>query len=187
MRFEESEARAMGRSAAGVIGVKLRGDDVVEACVPVRDDEMLLLVTDGGYGKRTAFDEFSTKHRGGQGVTAIKLTGGKGFVVSARGIGPDDDVLMISTGGTLIRVAGSDISEQGPYATGVSLMRLAPDERVAAVATIDDDDHDDTGTASVTPGAGPDADVHGNDAGADGADVDEADRGGEADEGDRPD
>jgi DNA gyrase subunit A len=154
MRFDESEARPMGRSAAGVIGMKLKGNDVIEACVPVRDDRMLLLVTDAGYGKRTDFSEFTAKHRGGQGVTAIKLTDAKGSVVGARSISPADDVLMISSGGTLIRMSGDHISEQGPYATGVNVMRVSGEERVVGVALIDEADaavqadDEDTGTDS---------------------------------------
>jgi len=136
MRFDESEVRAMGRAAAGVRGIKLRGDDRVVAASPVQPGDTLLFVTDRGYGKRTVVDGFTAKHRGGQGVTGIKLSEDKGAVVACRVVGPDDEVLLVSSGGVLIRMRVESISMQGPYATGVKVMALGATERVAAVAPV---------------------------------------------------
>ena len=136
MRFKEGEVRAMGRAAAGVRGMKLKDNDEVVSLNIVGEAATLLLVTDGGYGKRTEMEAFSAKHRGGQGVTAMKLSDDKGKVVASRAVGDDDEVLLVSSDGVLIRMRVDAISVQGPYATGVKVMSVGADERVAAVAPV---------------------------------------------------
>ncbi len=136
IRFSEDDVRSMGRVAAGVRGMKLRSGDEVVSCDVARPDVALLLVTDAGYGKRTQLDRFNTQGRGGQGVRGIKLTAKKGFVVAAFMVGIDDEIFVISSSGTLIRMAVRDVSSQGRDATGVRVMNLDAGQSVAAVAPV---------------------------------------------------
>ena len=136
IRFSEADVRPMGRDAAGVRGMRLRtGDEVVSLDV-VRDDADIIVVTDAGYGKRTKTDHFGRQGRGGQGVRAIKLTAVRGRVVSAFMAGLDDEILLVSTGGVVIRTAVREIAAQGRDATGVRVMNLDEGHTVAAVAPV---------------------------------------------------
>jgi DNA gyrase subunit A len=136
IRFGEDDVRAMGRSAAGVRGMKLRAGDELVSCDVARDDVSLLIVTDAGYGKRTQLDRFNPQGRGGQGVRGIKLTARKGFVVAAFMVSIDDEIFVISSAGTIIRTAVRDVSSQGRDATGVRVMNLDAGQSVAAVAPV---------------------------------------------------
>ena len=136
IRFAEDEVRPMGRAAAGVRGMKMKADDGVVSCDVARDDAAILLVTDGGYGKRTQLDKFNRQGRGGQGVRGIKITARKGVVVAAFMVGIDDDIFVINSGGTVIRMAVREISSQGRDATGVRIMNLTDDQTVASVAPV---------------------------------------------------
>jgi DNA gyrase subunit A len=136
IRFSEDEVRSMGRAAAGVRGMKLKTDDIVVSCDVARDDASILLVTDGGYGKRTQLDRFNQQGRGGQGVKGIKITARKGVVVAAFMVGLDDDIFVIASSGTVIRMSVREISSQGRDATGVRVMNLGSDETVASVAPV---------------------------------------------------
>jgi DNA gyrase subunit A len=136
VRFSQADVRAMGRSAAGVRGMKMRPDDEVVSCDVARDDATILLVTDAGYGKRTKIENFTRKNRGIQGVKGIKLTARRGQVVAAFMVSLDDEIFLIASGGTVIRMGVRSISSQGRDATGVRVMNLAPDQVVAAVAPV---------------------------------------------------
>jgi DNA gyrase subunit A len=136
IRFSEEDVRSMGRAAAGVRGMKLRAGDEVVSCDVAGPDVALLLVTESGYGKRTQLDKFNTQGRGGQGVRGIKLTAKKGFVVAAFMVGIEDEIFVISSSGTLIRMAVRDVSSQGRDATGVRVMNLDAGQTVAAVALV---------------------------------------------------
>jgi DNA gyrase subunit A len=136
IRFSEDEVRPMGRAAAGVRGMKLKTDDQVVSCDVARDDASILLVTDGGYGKRTQLDKFNQQGRGGQGVKGIKITARKGVVVAAFMVGLDDEIFVIASSGTVIRMPVREISSQGRDATGVRVMNLGADELVASVAPV---------------------------------------------------
>ncbi len=136
IRFAEDEVRAMGRAAAGVRGMKMKPEDEVVSCDVARDDVAILLVTDAGYGKRTQLDKFNRQGRGGQGVRGIKLTARKGFVVAAFMVGIDDDIFVINSSGTVIRMPVREISSQGRDATGVKVMNVTGDETVASVAPV---------------------------------------------------
>jgi DNA gyrase subunit A len=138
IRFNESDVRPMGRAAAGVRGMKLKADkdDEVVSCDVARDDTSILIVTESGYGKRTQLDKYNSQGRGGQGVIGMKLTAKKGYVVAAFMVGPDDDIVAISSGGVTIRLGASEISEQGRDATGVRVMNLDDGQYVASVAPI---------------------------------------------------
>jgi DNA gyrase subunit A len=147
IRFNEDDVRAMGRSAAGVRGMKLKnGEDAVVSCDVARDDASILIMTESGYGKRTEIDKFNVQGRGGQGVRGIRLTGKKGHVAAAFMVGLDDEIVAVSSGGVTIRMEVREISSQGRDATGVRIMNLDDGQTVASVAPIiasDDDDEDE--------------------------------------------
>ena len=136
IRFSEDEVRATGRAAQGVIGMRLRAGDEVVSCDLARPGHDLLMVTDAGYGKRTRIDRFTRKGRGTMGVMGIRLTSRRGKVVAAFVTSRDDEVFLISSGGTTIRTAVAEISSQGRDATGVKVMNLDPGQTVAAVAPV---------------------------------------------------
>ena len=136
IRFSEKSVRPMGRSAAGVRGMKMRGTDEVVAVDVASDDSSILLVTESGYGKRTQITHFARKGRGGMGMIGIKLTGKKGRVVAAFMVGLEDEVVVVSSGGTTIRMPVREISSQGRAATGVRMMTLESGQVVASVAPI---------------------------------------------------
>tara|TARA_Y100001970_G_scaffold257925_1_gene337277 strand:- start:901 stop:3384 length:2484 start_codon:yes stop_codon:yes gene_type:complete len=139
IRFAGDQVRPMGRSAAGVRGMKLRLDDVVVAAAATSEDDQrhLLTVTEGGYGKRTPIDAYPRKGRGTMGVKGIKLTEARGAsVIGARMVDLDDEVIMVSSGGVLIRTAVSEIAEQRRDATGVKVMNVGEEETVAALSPV---------------------------------------------------
>jgi DNA gyrase subunit A len=136
MRFPEDLVRPMGRSAAGVRGMKLRAGDEVVAFAVSEEEKDLLIVTDAGYGKRTKLDKYPAKGRGGMGVKGIKITSRRGRVVSALMAELDDEVFLVSSGGVMIRMPVRDISAQGRDASGVRVMNLDGDETVVAMAPV---------------------------------------------------
>jgi len=144
-RFHEREVRPMGRDAAGVIGIRLarKGDRVVGMGV-VQPGNDILVLTETGYGKRTAVDEFPVQGRGGQGVIAIQTSGRNGRMVGAIQARDEDEIMLISSGGTLVRTPVADISQQGRNTQGVRLIRIGEDERLVGLDRIvpgtDDDD-----------------------------------------------
>ncbi|MDE0847059.1 MAG: DNA gyrase subunit A [Actinomycetota bacterium] len=147
IRFAESAVRPMGRTAGGVRGMKLRGEDVVVAAVAAEtgDSRQLLIVTEGGFGKRTDLIHYPRKGRGTMGVRGIKLTEARGAaVVGARLVDVADQIILVSSGGVLIRTAVEQVAQQGRDASGVRVMSLGAEESVAALApvTIEDDAED---------------------------------------------
>ena len=136
IRFSEEDVRPMGRDAAGVRGVRLKADDEVVSLDVARDEADILIVTDAGYGKRTKVERFNRQTRGGQGVRGIRLTAKRGRVVGAFMTGLDDEILLISTSGIVIRTAVREIASQGRDATGVRVMNLDDGDAVAAVARV---------------------------------------------------
>jgi DNA gyrase subunit A len=136
IRFPETDVRPMGRSAAGVRGMKLRaGDEVVSGDVS-RPNVDLLITTDAGFGKRTKLEHFNAQGRGGQGVRGIKLTQRRGYVVAALMASLEDELLFVSSAGVVIRTAVREIAAQGRDATGVRVMNLDEGQHVAAVALL---------------------------------------------------
>ena len=137
IRFSESDVRSMGRTAAGVRGMKLKkeGDRVVSADV-VAADHLLLTITDAGFGKRTDPEAFTRQGRGGQGIRAMRLHADKGRVVAAAMVSDDDELFLVNDSGVTIRLPVSGISTQGRDATGVRVMNLDDGQTVASVAPI---------------------------------------------------
>jgi DNA gyrase subunit A len=123
IRFNEQDVREMGRGAAGVRGIRVAGEHEVIALIILGEGD-ILTATANGYGKRTSTDEFSTQGRGGQGVIAIKTSDRNGELVGAIQVVDDDEVMLISSSGTLVRTAVTDISTQGRNTQGVRLIRV---------------------------------------------------------------
>jgi DNA gyrase subunit A len=136
IQFSEKDVRPMGRDTRGVRGIKLReGDEVVSAANVTEGDEILFLTT-GGYGKRTAMTEFPLQKRGGIGVKAMKLTRVRGELVAALAVNRDDHIFVTSTDGIVIRQAVREISRQKRASTGVKVMNLGDETKLAAAALV---------------------------------------------------
>jgi DNA gyrase subunit A len=136
IRFAETDVRPMGRDAAGVRGMNLRTGDEVVSIDPARDETSILIVTDAGFGKRTQLQHFNRQTRGGLGVKAIRLTAQRGRVASAFMVGLDDEILVTSSSGVMVRMAVREISSQGRDATGVRVVTLDAGQQVASVAPV---------------------------------------------------
>jgi len=138
IRFPHGEVRAMGREAAGVIGMDLEGDDRVVALVPLEWTEgSLLVVSEQGYGKATAFSEYRSTHRGGKGVRTFRVTEKTGKVVAALPLRDmQEEILVVTQAGQSIRFSASEVSEQGRDTQGTRLIRLREDDRVVAVSLV---------------------------------------------------
>ncbi|MBV8874166.1 MAG: DNA topoisomerase (ATP-hydrolyzing) subunit A [Metakosakonia sp.] len=155
VRFKEGAVRAMGRTATGVRGIKLAGEDKVVSLIIPRGEGAILTVTQNGYGKRTAETEYPTKSRGTQGVISIKVTERNGSVVGAVQVTDTDQIMMITDAGTLVRTRVSEISVVGRNTQGVILIRTAEDENVVGlqrVAEPVDDEELDSIDGSVAEG-----------------------------------
>ena len=140
IRFDETDARAMGRTARGVIGVKLEDDDfVVDASAGSEADQMLI-VTETGYGKRTDVKEYSRINRGGYGVKNADLSDDTGSVVISRVVDDKDELILISREGMVIRVDASEISKYGRATRGVTVMDLQDSDVVQGIAEVRPDD-----------------------------------------------
>ena len=142
IRFNEEEVREVGRDSMGVRGIKLRGDDKAISLDVVRVDADLFLVTDTGFGKRVKTERFNRQGRGGQGVRAIRLSAARGFIVAAFMVSLDDELLLASSGGVLIRTPVREVSSQGRDATGVRVMNLDEGHSVATAAVVPAEDVD---------------------------------------------
>ncbi|MDP6962875.1 MAG: DNA topoisomerase (ATP-hydrolyzing) subunit A [Planctomycetota bacterium] len=136
VRFDESDARPMGRNAAGVKGAKLKPGDKVVDLVSGNEDDYLLIACENGYGKRTQIGEFRLTKRGSQGVVGIKANDRNGPVVNARNASRCDDVMFSTASGMLVRTKVEDISIQGRATQGVRLVNLKADDKLIALAAI---------------------------------------------------
>jgi DNA gyrase subunit A len=135
IRFHETDVRSMGRVARGVIGIRLQKDQQVVSMLVVGEGE-ILTATQRGFGKRTLVDEHHAQGRGGQGVIAIQTSERNGPLVSAEQVTEEDDVMLISDGGTLVRTRASEISTLGRNTQGVTLIRLGADENLVGLARV---------------------------------------------------
>jgi DNA gyrase subunit A len=135
IRFSEENVRPMGRTACGVRGVRLAEGQRVISLIIV-DEGTVLIATENGYGKRTPPDDFPLHNRGGQGVIAIQTGGRNGAVVGATLVADEDEVMLITNGGTLVRTPVADISVLGRNTQGVRLIRLSDEERLVELARV---------------------------------------------------
>ncbi|CAQ79452.1 DNA gyrase subunit A [Aliivibrio salmonicida LFI1238] len=138
VRFSEEHVRGMGRTASGVRGMKLTGEDQVVSLIVPSNEGDILTVTENGYGKRTKISEYPTKSRATQGVVSIKVSDRNGSVVGAVQAEDGDEFMMITDAGTLVRTRVSEVSQVGRNTQGVTLIRTAEDENVVGLQRIDE-------------------------------------------------
>ena len=145
IRISENDVRAMGRTAAGVRGIKIKPEDEVISLIGTETDEgQILFATENGYGKRTRMGDFSVQGRGGQGVISIQTTQRNGAVVGAIKTTDMDEIMLISNGGTLVRTPAEDISILGRNTQGVTLIRLGKDEQLVQIEPVAASESDET-------------------------------------------
>jgi DNA gyrase subunit A len=160
IRFHEDQVRSMGRATSGVKGMGLRkGDEVISA--GIADDELdMLVVTDQGYGKRTRMADYPVKGRGGLGVKTVQLTAARGQLAGAMPVREGYQVMLISNGGTVIRMPVEEIKRLGRSTQGVIVMRLRGDEQVSSIALVAESDEEATpgDETAPEPDAAPAAD-----------------------------
>ncbi|TCS71578.1 DNA gyrase subunit A [Sulfuritortus calidifontis] len=143
-RFEESDVRAMGRGARGVRGMKLaKGAKVISLLVAENEQQAVLTATENGYGKRTPITEYTRHNRGGQGLIAIQTSERNGKVVAATLVDPDDEIMLITTGGVLIRTRVKEIRELGRATQGVTLINLGEGEKLTGLQRVMESDEDE--------------------------------------------
>jgi DNA gyrase subunit A len=149
IRFPEEQVRPMGRAAAGVRGITLGSSDEVVGMEILSPGATILTVTANGFGKCTPLDDYRVQHRGGRGIITIRTTARNGHVVGVAQVMADDEVMLITNGGKVLRCKVSGISKMGRATQGVRLMDLNEGEQVVALAKLAERDED--------PSAGRDA------------------------------
>jgi DNA gyrase subunit A len=146
IRFHETDVRSMGRTATGVKGITLREDDEVVGMEVLEEDSEILIVTHNGYGKRTPAVEYRLQNRGGKGIKTCNITEKNGSLVTMKVVNGEEDIMIITTGGVLIRMAVGDISTMGRNTQGVKLIRMDENEEefVATVAKVEKEEEDES-------------------------------------------
>ena len=143
IRFDENDARAMGRTAKGVRGMRLAKDEFIKSLVVIEDDvHEILIACENGFGKRTFVEEFNKQGRGGGGVIAIKTSARNGALVRATKVNSEDDIILISDKGTLVRTPVEHVASSGRNTQGVTLIRLLKDEKLVAMACVEHEEGD---------------------------------------------
>ncbi|MEK5521052.1 DNA gyrase subunit A [Heyndrickxia sporothermodurans] len=142
IRFPEVDVRSMGRTATGVKGITLTGDDEVVGMEILEDNDDVLIVTINGYGKRTNSSEYRIQSRGGKGLKTCNITEKNGNLIAVKTVTGEEDLMLITAGGVLIRMAVGDISQLGRNTQGVKLIRLGEDEHVATVAKVEKEEEE---------------------------------------------
>jgi DNA gyrase subunit A len=137
LRFHEKDVRSQHRAASGVRGIRLRGDDMVVSAILADESSRILAVTERGCGKRMEFSWFPRKHRGTMGIRALKVTEKTGGLVAVVPVFDLNDVLLISSDGTIIRIAAEDVSVMGRAAQGVRVMRLREGDSLVCVEVVE--------------------------------------------------
>ncbi|WNC14864.1 DNA gyrase subunit A [Brevibacillus brevis] len=143
VRFKESDVRTMGRNATGVKGITLDDDDDVIDMDVIKPNAEVLIVTANGYGKRTPVEEYRIQSRGGKGIKTHNVTERSGHVVGLKVVEPEEDLMLITTSGIIIRTEMKGISVMGRYTQGVKLIRLGDNEQVGSVAKCPPNEDDD--------------------------------------------
>ena len=151
VRFDENNVRSMGRGARGVRALRLRGEDRVAGVAVVEEGKKLLTITENGFGKKTEFEDFrEMKNRGGMGVTCHKLSDKTGRLVGIATVSEDEDIMLITHGGTIIRVRAADISTYSRTASGVTVMRTREDTVVSFTVVPKQEEADEPADESAT-------------------------------------
>ena len=142
LSFKSSVVRSMGRSAAGVRGIRLRGEDYVIGAAPLNPDSNVLVISENGFGKQTAAKEYPIKGRGGLGVKTVNVTKKNGPLVGLTTVNGDEDIMLVTDQGVIIRFGIESVSQTGRAAVGVHLIKMDDDARVATIAKVDKEDDD---------------------------------------------
>ena len=162
--FDEEEVREMGRATRGVRGMKLAAEQqVLSLLIAESDQQTVLVATENGYGKRTVLADFRHSGRGTQGVKAIAVSERNGLVVAAKLVNDEDEIMLITTGGVLIRTRVKEIRELGRATQGVTLINLGEGEKLSGIEKIVETDDDDEGAEDVLESSADDAAVDGTD------------------------
>ena len=143
IRFDEQQVRSMGRVSRGVRGINLRGDDTVVAMVIVQEKSDLFTVCENGYGKRTDIDSYRSQTRGGVGLKDIKTSARNGKVVVLKAVQDDDDLMLITANGMIIRTGLDEIRSIGRNTQGVRLINLKEGDKLVAAEKIAAEDLED--------------------------------------------
>ncbi|MCC3359337.1 DNA gyrase subunit A [Bacillus sp. REN16] len=146
IRFPESDVRSMGRTAAGVKGINLSEGDEVVGMEILEDNLDVLIVTEHGYGKRTPASEYRIQSRGGKGLKTVNITDKNGKVIAVKAVTVENDLMLITADGVLIRMSINDISQIGRTTQGVKLIRLDENGHVATVAVVEKEEEEDLET-----------------------------------------
>ncbi len=155
IRFHEKDVRAMGRVAHGVRGIHLSPDDLVVDMVIAQSDASLLTVCENGFGKRTPLEEYRSQHRGGKGLINIKTTDRNGKVVALKAVTDEDDLMLISAKGIIIRTGLDQLRDIGRNTQGVRLIRLDEGDKLVAVARVIKENGEDSPASETPPSADP--------------------------------
>lgn len=137
IRFNENEIRVMGRTASGVRGIDVGDDGICVGCEIAKENEQILVVTENGYGKRTDLDAYRMTHRGSKGVKALNVTEKNGNIISFKTVNGDEDLMIITNTGIVIRLPLEQVSTTGRVAQGVKLINLKDETKVSTVALVD--------------------------------------------------
>ncbi len=160
--FQASDVRSMGRSATGVRGVRLRDDDYVVGSAILGPTSNVFVISEKGYGKQTPADEYAIKGRGGKGIKTINITEKNGPLAGLTTVNGEEDIMLITDKGVMIRFGVENVSQTGRATLGVHLIRLDDDSKVATMAVVEKeepDDGDDAEGATPTDGGGSDGDA----------------------------
>jgi DNA gyrase subunit A len=157
VRFDENDVRPMGRTARGVRGMSLEDGQTVIALLVAQDEsQSVLTATENGYGKRTSIVEYTRHGRGTKGMIAIQTSARNGKVVSAVLVQPEDEIMLITTSGVLVRTRVSEIREMGRATQGVTLINVDEDSRLSGVRRVAESDADEDGAEAPEGEAPPD-------------------------------
>jgi DNA gyrase subunit A len=151
IRFKETDARAMGRTATGVRGISLGREDEVVGMEILAREAQILTTTQNGFGKRPPLDDYRPQKRGGQGIINIRANDRNGPVIGIAQVGDDDDVMLITDGGKVLRCPGSGISSMGRATQGVRVMNLDSGEKLVSIARLAEEDVEAEVEAGATP------------------------------------
>jgi DNA gyrase subunit A len=162
IRFHETDARAMGRTAGGVRGIQLASDDEVVGMEILSGDAQILTTTERGFGKRTPLADYRPQRRGGQGIINIRANERNGPVIGIAQVVDDDDVMLITDGGKVLRCPVSGISSMGRATQGVRVMNLDADEKLVSIARVTEEDVGPAPASAATPAPSPAAPATGS-------------------------
>jgi DNA gyrase subunit A len=152
IRFSETDVREIGRTGKGVIGIRLDESNEVVGMEIVRDDSTILTVTENGYGKRSTLEDYRSQGRGGKGIITIKITEKNGRIIGMAQVSQEDELILITSNGKVLRIRAKDISVQGRNTQGVRLFDIEDGDKVVSFAkVVEREDEKDTMTDKGAP------------------------------------